>query len=103
MTNIIHPLDPSYSPSKEIKYNPEVFTDERMEDDNGDEFACLINYTWFFDESENCNTVIEYNAIGIGNEHVMSAYSFNESVRESIRVHLGGSVVFECNQLKNQI
>lgn len=44
--NAIHPLDPVYQPSFELKYNGEVFT-AKLTDDNDDPFDCLITYYWY--------------------------------------------------------
>lgn len=84
--------------------SPDLFEDffyDIIEDDEGNQFGCLITYT--YEDAEGFyegfhKKVIEYRFITTPLHIRMTEDSLNESVRESIRLHAKGTVKFESNK-----
>lgn len=86
----------------EREFQQTYFTDENFEDDKGNWFTVFATL-WYYEEWNALEgwtkKVIEYSAVTMG-DHEMTKESFNESLRESIRFHVGNDVVFEVSEPK---
>lgn len=99
MTNIIHPLDPSYSKAKDPVFKGGVFVDD-FEDDYGNDFTVMVNYSYYEVDDfyqGRIKRIVEYKAVRFG-DPVISEESFEELVREAIRLR-ESNVIFEVDKM----
>jgi hypothetical protein len=99
MTNIIHPLDPSYSKDKDPVFKGGVFVDD-FKDEIGKEFRVMVNYAYYqvndFYQGD-VKRIVEYKAARFGNP-IVSEERFEEMVRDALKFR-EGDVIFEVDKM----
>lgn len=93
---VIEANDPRYTQTFIPENKCRVFSDERMLDDEQNEFAIVVTYHYYRDNNGVMN-VFEYMYHAIP-PFVMTEESMNESVREAIRMEAREPVTFEINK-----